>query len=261
MKRKIILGLILVFGWLFLANPQPASAQGTCAANSAFGTVSENKCDSGYEPLIEFSGGVYSCSCVLITTGSSCQKNCPTGWNQGSLVYSDRCCKFADPNCLCDTCYEKIIFSCPSHYYPDVSGSSCTCRKESESKPGYMDPCLKSDKTSDQNCIRCLGNLKDGFRENVGNSSWTALGCISTDPQGFVAWLLEKVIGIAGGIVFLLILYGGFQILTSTGDPEKLTNGKEIIVSAIAGLLMIVFSVLLLKIIGVDILKIPDLST
>lgn len=90
--------------------------------------------------------------------------------------------------------------------------------------------------------------------------AWTALGCISTTPSGFIEWLLKNIIGIAGGIAFLLILYGGFQVLTSGGDPEKLNNGKDIIVSAIAGLLMIIFSVLLLKIIGVDILQIPGLT-
>lgn len=87
----------------------------------------------------------------------------------------------------------------------------------------------------------------------------TALGCVSTDPSTFVGTLLGWAIGIAGGIAFLLIVFGGFQVVTSSGDPEKLNNGKEIIVSAMAGVLMIVFSVILLKIIGVDILHIPGL--
>lgn len=86
---------------------------------------------------------------------------------------------------------------------------------------------------------------------------WTALGCVNTKPEDFVAQLLGWVIGIGGGIAFLLIVFGGFQIVTSSGDPEKLNSGKEIIVSAITGLLMIVFSVILLHLIGVDILKIP----
>lgn len=64
--------------------------------------------------------------------------------------------------------------------------------------------------------------------------------------------------GIAGGIAFLLILFGGFQIITSAGNPEQLNAGKELISSAIAGLLLIIFSILLLKIIGFNILGIPD---
>jgi Co/Zn/Cd efflux system component len=68
---------------------------------------------------------------------------------------------------------------------------------------------------------------------------------------------LGAVIGIAGGIAFLLMIFAGFQIITSTGDPEKLNRGKEILTSAIIGLVVIVFSVFLLKLIGVDILQLP----
>jgi len=97
-----------------------------------------------------------------------------------------------------------------------------------------------------------------GTPEEPTGDSWTALGCITTSsPQEFIAWLLKSVIGIAGGIAFLLMLWGGFQIITSTGDPEKLNKGKEILTSAIIGLVVIIFSVFLLKLIGVDILQLP----
>lgn len=95
---------------------------------------------------------------------------------------------------------------------------------------------------------------------NRGDHSWTAIGCIPTTPAGFVGQILSFGLGIAGGIAFLLILSGGFQILTSAGNPEQLNAGKELIGSAIAGLLMIIFSVFLLRFIGVDVLRIPGFS-
>lgn len=106
-------------------------------------------------------------------------------------------------------------------------------------------------------CSLCVSGetLKQGTTKIPG--VWTALGCVHTDPTEFVAQLLGWVMGLGGGIAFLLIVWGGFQILTSSGNPEKLNDGKEIIVSALTGLLMIVFSVILLKIIGVDILQLP----
>ncbi len=88
----------------------------------------------------------------------------------------------------------------------------------------------------------------------------TALGCIPTDPAAFVAWVLALAIKIGGGIAFLLMLAGGFTIMTSAGNPEQLNKGKSMITSAVSGLLFIIFSVLLLKIIGIDILGLPGLK-
>ena len=84
------------------------------------------------------------------------------------------------------------------------------------------------------------------------------MGCIPTDPSQFIGKILGIGIGIGGGIAFLLILFGGFQILTSAGNPEKLNAGKELVTSAITGLLIIIFSIFILRLIGVTILQIPD---
>ena len=86
----------------------------------------------------------------------------------------------------------------------------------------------------------------------------TALGCIPTEPGALFGKFFSFGIGIAGGIAFLLILFGGFQILVSAGNPEQMAAGKELVSSAIAGLLLVIFSVFLLRIIGVDILGIPN---
>jgi hypothetical protein len=85
----------------------------------------------------------------------------------------------------------------------------------------------------------------------------TAIGCIDPSPGGLFEKFFGVGIGIAGGIAFLLILFGGFKIITSAGNPERLNEGKEVVSSAIAGLLMIIFSVFLLKIIGVNVLGLP----
>lgn len=83
----------------------------------------------------------------------------------------------------------------------------------------------------------------------------TALGCLPTDPQTFIYKITPWAIGIGAGIAFLLGLYGSLMIVISAGDPEKMQAGKEIITSAIAGSLLIIFAVFILRIIGVDILK------
>jgi hypothetical protein len=103
-----------------------------------------------------------------------------------------------------------------------------------------------------EQCTNCLGNEED-------RGVWTALGCIHVNPSSFIADFLKIAIGIAGGIALLLMGYGSFLISTSAGDPKKSEEGKEIITGTIAGLLFIIFSVFLLRFIGVEILSIPGL--
>ena len=43
----------------------------------------------------------------------------------------------------------------------------------------------------------------------------------------------------------------------SSGNPESMNEGKEIVSSAITGLLIILFSVFILKVLGVDIFCLP----
>lgn len=84
----------------------------------------------------------------------------------------------------------------------------------------------------------------------------TALGPIHTDAAGFTKQILGLGIGVGSGIAFLMILYGSFKLVTSQGNPEGIAQGKEIITSAIVGLVFIVLSVTILQVIGVDILGI-----
>lgn len=84
----------------------------------------------------------------------------------------------------------------------------------------------------------------------------TAIGCIHTKPQEFVKDFMKFTIGIAGGLAFLLMLSGAFQMITSSGNPDTLKSGQDRLTSAVIGLMLIIFAVLLLQIIGVNILGI-----
>lgn len=88
----------------------------------------------------------------------------------------------------------------------------------------------------------------------------TAIGCIHTKPQEFVADFMKFAIGISGGLAFLLMLGGAFQMITSGGNPDSLKSGQDRLTNAVIGLMLIIFATLLLQIIGVDILKIPGLG-
>ena len=101
--------------------------------------------------------------------------------------------------------------------------------------------------------VYCNGNENDGIN--------TALGCIQVGSGNeLVATILKISLGVGGGIALALILYGVFIITTSAGMPDKLKAGKEIITSAIVGLIFIILSVFLVNLIGINILGIPGLS-
>jgi hypothetical protein len=85
----------------------------------------------------------------------------------------------------------------------------------------------------------------------------TAIGCIPTDSNsGTTDFIVRWSIGLGGGIAFLLILFAAFRIMTSAGDPKKLQSGQELLGSAISGILFIIFSVFLIRMISIDILGI-----
>jgi hypothetical protein len=63
---------------------------------------------------------------------------------------------------------------------------------------------------------------------------------------------------IAGLIIFSVALVTGFTLLTSSGKPETLATAKENFVALLAGLALIVFSLILLQTIGKDILGLPS---
>ena len=87
----------------------------------------------------------------------------------------------------------------------------------------------------------------------------SAIGCIPVGGTGgFVGFLLPWGIGIAGGVAFILIIYAGFTVMSSAGNPQRLQAGKELLTAAIGGLLLIIFGVFILEFIGVDLLNIPD---
>lgn len=96
-----------------------------------------------------------------------------------------------------------------------------------------------------------------GGRGTIGID--TAIGCIPIgNTTNLIIFVLKWGIGIGGGIAFLLILYSGFMIMTSSGNPERVKAGQELLTAAISGLLLLVFSTFILRIIGFDILKIIE---
>ncbi len=119
-------------------------------------------------------------------------------------------------------------------------------------------PCDPNDPAYDAKKCASGGGEQCGTDKNPAIA--TAIGCIHTNPAALVKDVLTFAVGIGGGLAFLMMLLGAFQMITSAGNPETLQAGKERFTSAIIGLLFIIFTVLLLQIIGVGILAIPGFT-
>ena len=107
---------------------------------------------------------------------------------------------------------------------------------------------------ADAKCKECLG-------PNPGNPAGipTPWGtCFETNAAGLIGGLFGIILGLAGGIALILIIYSGYRMMVSAGNPEALQGARETLTSAIIGLLFIIFSFVILEVIGVDILKIPS---
>ncbi|MBP9702200.1 hypothetical protein KBD69_00790 [Candidatus Woesebacteria bacterium] len=85
----------------------------------------------------------------------------------------------------------------------------------------------------------------------------TALGCLPYTYQPFVTALLQFLIGISGAISLSVMLTGVFRLMTSSGDAKAIQSGRDLFSAGIAGLLLVIFSVSLLRLIAADILKLP----
>lgn len=121
----------------------------------------------------------------------------------------------------------------------DVSGNTGTPADDSVGESA----CHFVDSANQSVCKSCF----------EGGGAWTAIGCLGgNDPSEFISAILKIGTGLGGGIAFLLILFSGFQRITSAGNPEKLHEAKELMTAAISGLLLIIFSIFLLRLIGVE---------
>ena len=87
---------------------------------------------------------------------------------------------------------------------------------------------------------------------------YSGLGCTPlTLPALISQYVLGIGIGLAGGISLLCIMYSAFRMQTSQGNAEAIKKAQETLTSCITGLILIIFSVLILKLIAQDILRIP----
>lgn len=130
------------------------------------------------------------------------------------------------------------------------SGGSCQC-VESVGSGALCKKYLSSGTTEYGSCESC--SVKGGV--------WTAGGCFYTNPSLLISEnILPWGLGVAGSLSLLCISYAAFILQTSRGNPERIKKAREYLRACITGLLLIIFSVFILQLIGVTILRIPGFN-
>jgi glucose uptake protein GlcU len=102
---------------------------------------------------------------------------------------------------------------------------------------------------------------RDYMQQNCApNERWTDFGCVPDDPVGFVQQFYSIGLGILGMVAFLFLIIGGYFILTSQGNPDRVQKGREYILYSILGLILGVFGFVFFEIITGDLLQLPGFS-
>ncbi|MFO0703097.1 MAG: hypothetical protein U0525_00010 [Patescibacteria group bacterium] len=90
----------------------------------------------------------------------------------------------------------------------------------------------------------------------------SALGCMPMDKaERFISeGILGIGISIAGAVTILCMIYGAMLYQLSMGESSQVQKAQKLITGCFFGLITIIFALFILKVIGVDLLRIPGLG-
>lgn len=71
----------------------------------------------------------------------------------------------------------------------------------------------------------------------------------STDPAFLIGLIIKSILGIVGGLTLAMMVWGGFQWLTSAGSPEKVKKGTQTMLWAVIGLILVLGSYVLVSVV------------
>ena len=65
----------------------------------------------------------------------------------------------------------------------------------------------------------------------------------------FILYIINILLGVVGIIAILFIIIGGFRYITSAGSEEAAESGKKMITNAIIGLVVVILSYVIIRVI------------
>lgn len=83
-----------------------------------------------------------------------------------------------------------------------------------------------------------LSQLKD----KAGDSLPTTSISDESTPSEIFAKIINVALGIGFAIAVIMVIYGGYQYIMSAGSEEKATSGRQTILYALLGMVIIIMS-------------------
>lgn len=105
--------------------------------------------------------------------------------------------------------------------------------------------CAKNTPPSTQKSCELAANQTGVLEEItiVGQSPIRLANPLNVDsPQQLIGKVINSILGIVGSIALLMFVFGGLTWMTSSGNPEKVKKGRDIIVWSAIGLAIIFLS-------------------
>ncbi len=118
-------------------------------------------------------------------------------------------------------------------------------RKNDEKIYFIADPASNQDERRE--FYQCASCIDDG-------GTWTGIGCIVTTIEGLFNSLLRIILGVMGGVALIRLIILGYQY--QFAGEDKIKPSVQDILATLGGLLLVLFSVVILRFIGVNLLDI-----
>lgn len=77
----------------------------------------------------------------------------------------------------------------------------------------------------------------------------TIPGNVNTTFTIIFDYYIKVILGIVGILAVAYLIYGGFQYMTAAGNEEQAESGKKTITNAIIGLVVVIFSYVIVTVI------------
>jgi len=91
-----------------------------------------------------------------------------------------------------------------------------------------------------------LGIVTNGL---VAAEAKTEFGNVNNVGE-YISLLLPWISGIIGGLAVLMTIYAGYIYITSQGNPEGISQAKDIIIGVVTGIMLLFLINLIIRSIG-----------